>query len=89
MDEAPTEITYHPFRYRMRDLLDTATWDGDSAVIALETIQNVNDDLQSPLLRMREMMEARSFTIETTPTHWIVTHPVLNHTNWQEQLYNF
>ena len=86
--EAPTEVTYRPFRYRMRDLLRAATWD-DGAMITVETIQNVNEDLQNPLLRMRTMMETRGFTIEANPTHWIVTHPVLNHTNWQEQLYNF
>ena len=41
--EAPTEATHRPFRYRMRDLLHTATWNG-GAMITVETIQNVNDD---------------------------------------------
>ena len=45
--EAATEVTYRPFRYRMRDLLRTATWNG-GAMITVETIQKRQRRLAEP-----------------------------------------
>jgi hypothetical protein len=88
-DASTDSVTDRPFRYRMRDLLRSSAWDGGRAVIDVETIYIVNGDLQSPRRSVRLMMEARGFTIEAHPTHWVVSHPAVNESNWQDQLYNF
>ena len=88
-DASTDSVTDRPFRYRMRDLLRTAIWEGDGAVITVETICIVNTDLQNPCVSMRLKMQERGFTIEANPTDWVVSHPAINESNWQSQLYNF